>query len=250
MSVLEVVALFLAGLAAGTINTIVGSGSLITFPTLVAFGYPPLLANVTNNIGVLPASFSAVAVSKEELRGQRRRLLTLAPASVLGSVAGALLLLVLPTSVFDAVVPMLILLACLLVALQPRISRAVRERGRPIGGGAYWLWVLVALTGVYGGYFGAAQGVILVAVMGVFLDDALTRLNAAKNLLAGLANLAAAVVFVLVTDIAWWAALTIAVGSTLGGRFGPAIGRRLPPPIYRGVIVVVGVIVAIYLILS
>lgn len=250
MSVAEAILLFLAGLAAGTINTIVGSGSLITFPTLLAFGYPPLLANVTNNVGVLPGSFSAVAVSREELRGQRTRLLRLAPASILGAVAGSVLLLVLPSKIFDTLVPLLILLACALVALQPAMTRAVRRRGRPIGGGAFWLWVLVALTGAYGGYFGAAQGVLLIAIMGVFLDDALVRLNAAKNLLAGLANLSAATIFVIVTDVAWWAALMIAVGSTVGGRFGPMIGRRLPPPVYRSVIVVVGVAVSVYLLVT
>ncbi len=250
VSVAEVVLLFLAGLAAGTINTMVGSGSLITFPTLLAFGYPPLLANVTNNLGVLPASFSAVAISRDELRGQRQRLLALAPASLLGSLGGAVLLLVLPSSVFDTVVPVLILLASALVVLQPFITRAVRRRGRPIRGGGVWLWILVGLAGTYGGYFGAAQGVLLIAIMGVFMDDTLVRLNAAKNLLAGLANLAAAIVFVSVTEVAWWAALVIAVGSALGGQFGPLIGRRLPPPLYRGVIVVVGVAVSIYLLLT
>lgn len=250
VSVVEVILLFLAGLAAGTINTIVGSGSLVTFPTLLAFGYPPLLANVTNNVGVLPGSFSAVAVSREELQGQGRRLLILAPASIAGSVVGSILLLVLPSSVFDTIVPVLILVACVLVVLQPFITRAVRRRGRPIAGGQVWLWVLVGLSGAYGGYFGAAQGVLLIAIMGVFLDDALVRLNAAKNVLAGLANLSAAVIFVSVTDVAWWAALTIAVGSALGGRFGPAIGRRLPPTVYRTLIVVVGVSVSVYLLVT
>lgn len=250
MSLTETVLLLLAGLAAGTVNTIVGSGSLITFPTLLAFGYPPLLANVTNNVGVLPGSFSGLAVSRQELRGQRRRLLRLAAGSLLGGTAGALLLLRLPESVFAAVVPVLILLACALVAVQPRITAAVRRRGRPIGHGTALLWLAVLLTGVYGGYFGAAQGVILVAVLGVFVDEDLQRLNAAKNLLAGLANLAAATVFALVTDVAWLAALAIAVGSTIGGQFGPRLGRRLPPVAYRTVIVVVGVIVSAVLLLD
>lgn len=250
MSIVEVLALFAAGLAAGTVNTIVGSGSLITFPTLLAFGYPPLLANVTNNVGVLPGSFSGVAVSRTELRGQRRRLTRLAVGSVLGATAGAVLLLVLPASVFDSVVPVLILLACALVAVQPRITSAVQRRGRPIGHGAVLLWTAVLLTGVYGGYFGAAQGVILIAVLGVFIDDELARLNAAKNVLAGVANLAAAIVFVLVTEVAWLAALAIAVGALIGGQFGPRIGRRLPPATYRAIIVVVGVAVSAVLLLD
>lgn len=247
MPIGEVLALFAAGVAAGTMNTIVGSGSLITFPTLLAFGYPPLLANVTNNVGVLPGSFSGLAVSRPELTGQRRRLVRLAVGSLLGGTAGAVLLLRLPESVFDNLVPVLILLACALVAVQPAITGAVRRRGRPIGHGAVLLWTAVLLTGVYGGYFGAAQGVILVAVLGVFVDEELARLNAAKNVLAGLANLAAAVVFTLVTDVAWLAALTIAAGATIGGQFGPRIGRRLPPTVYRTVIVVVGVMVSVAL---
>jgi len=246
----EVLVLFAAGIAAGTVNTIVGSGSLITFPTLLAFGYPPLLANVTNNIGVLPGSFSGLIVSRVELRGQRQRLVRLAVGSLLGGIAGAVLLLRLPESVFDGVVPVLILLACALVAIQPRITSAVRRRGRPIGHGAVLLWAAVLLTGVYGGYFGAAQGVILVAVLGVFVDEDLPRLNAAKNVLAGMANLAAAIVFALTTDVAWHAALAIAVGAAIGGQFGPRIGRRLPPAAYRGVIVVVGVAVSVVLLLD
>lgn len=250
MPIGEVLVLFAAGIAAGTVNTIVGSGSLITFPTLLAFGYPPLLANVTNNIGVLPGSFSGLIVSRVELRGQRQRLVRLAVGSLLGGIAGAVLLLRLPESVFDGVVPVLILLACALVAIQPRITSAVRRRGRPIGHGAVLLWAAVLLTGVYGGYFGAAQGVILVAVLGVFVDEDLPRLNAAKNVLAGMANLAAAIVFALTTDVAWHAALAIAAGAAIGGQFGPRIGRRLPPAAYRGVIVVVGVAVSVVLLLD
>lgn len=250
MSFGEVLVLFVAGLAAGTMNTVVGSGSLVTFPTLLALGYPPLLANVTNNVGVLPGSFSGLTVSRPELRGQRRRIVRLAVASLLGGTVGAVLLLLLPESVFDGVVPVLILLACALVAVQPRITSAVRRRGQPIGHGAVLLWTAVLLTGVYGGYFGAAQGVILVGVLGVFVDESIPRLNAAKNVLAGMANLSAAVVFVLVTDVAWLAALVIAVGATVGGQFGPRIGRRLPPAAYRIIIVVVGVVVSVVLLLD
>ncbi len=250
MSLTETALLLLAGLAAGTINAMVGSGSLITFPTLLAFGYPPLLANVTNNVGVLPGSFSAVAISRVELAGQGRRLARLATAALPGAVAGAWLLLVLPGEVFDAVVPALILLACLLVAVQPWITGRLRRRGRPIGHGGALLWAGVLLTAMYGGYFGAAQGVILIAVMGLFVDAPLPALNAVKNVLVGLANLAAAVVFVLATDVAWAAAAAIAVGATIGGQFGPRIGRRLPPVVYRAAIVVVGVAVSLLLLLD
>lgn len=250
MPIGDVLALFGAGLAAGTVNTIVGSGSLITFPTLLAVGYPPLLANVTNNVGVLPGSFSALAVSRPELRGQRRRLVRLSAGSLLGGSLGAVLLLLLPETVFDRVVPVLILLACALIAVQPRITAAIKRRGHPIAHGPLLLWAAVLLTGLYGGYFGAAQGVILIALFGVFFEEGLARLNAAKNLLAGLANLSAAIVFVLAVDVAWAAVLVLAVGATIGGQFGPRIGRRLPPAVYRVAIIVVGVTVAVVLLLD
>lgn len=250
MSSTEAALLLLAGLAAGTVNATVGSGSLITFPTLLAFGYPPLLANVTNNVGVLPGSFSAVAISRAELAGQGQRLARLSIAALLGALVGAWLLLVLPGEVFDAVVPALIALACLLVAVQPWIAGRVRRRGRPIGHGAALLWIGVLLTAVYGGYFGAAQGVILIAIIGLFVDAPLPQLNAVKNVLAGLANLAAAAVFVFATEVAWGAAAAIAVGATIGGQFGPRIGRRLPPVVYRTTVVVVGLAVALVLLLD
>src|SRR6202167_981644 len=188
MSALEALAIVAVGLAAGTINTIVGSGSLITFPTLLAFGFSPIVANVSNTVGLTPGSLSGAIAYRRELEGQRPRLLVLGTASVTGAITGAVLLLALPGSVFRHVVPVLILIACLLVALQPRLSRRLADRDTiPLHGGVP-LFLAVFATGIYGGYFGAAQGVILMSLLGIFLDDQLQRLNATKNVLALCAN--------------------------------------------------------------
>lgn len=249
MSVVDAVLILLAGCAAGTINTVVGSGSLITFPTLVALGYPPLLANVSNNIGLVPGSVSGVIGYRRELVGQAPRLRLLLPASALGGVAGATLLLLLPSDVFERVVIVLIVIALTLVVFQPRIAkRNVARRAARVAAGPATrprdvtptLAGLVFLAGVYGGYFGAAQGIILIALLGIFLDDHLQRLNAAKNVLAGTVNALAAVVFILTTDIDWAVVALIAVGSTVGGQIGAKVGRRLDPRALRALIVVVG----------
>jgi len=238
-------AVLLAGVAAGTINTVVGSGTLITFPTLLAFGVPPVTANVSNTIGLVPGSVSGAIGYRRELVGQRARLIRLASASLLGGVVGAVLLLALPEEAFSAIVPVLIGLGCLLVVLQPTISRrvALRREGRGTvhEHGPLWVWVLVFATGVYGGYFGAAQGVLLMAVMGIGIQETLQRLNAVKNVLAGLVNGVAAVIFMVVAEVDWVVAALIAVGSVVGGQLGATVGRRLPPLALRIVIVLVGV---------
>jgi uncharacterized membrane protein YfcA len=257
---LRALAIFAAGLAAGTINTVVGSGTLITFPTLLAFGYPPVLANVSNNVGLVPGVASGVYGYRAELGGQRRRLIRLGSASMCGGLVGAVLLLTLPQSAFKAIVPALIALAVVMVIIQPRVAKWVAERQRaravlaaPDGAGADVpaapaaealggpvLWVLVFLAGIYGGYFGAAQGVLLIGMLGIALNDSLQRINAAKNVLAGLVNGVAAVVFILATHIDWGVAGLIAAGSIIGGQVGARIGRRLPPWGLRLVIVCVG----------
>lgn len=243
------VAVLLAGVAAGTINTVVGSGTLITFPTLLAVGVPPVTANVSNTIGLVPGSVSGAIGYRRELSGQRGRLLRLASASLVGGIAGAVLLLALPAAAFDAIVPVLILLGCVLVVLQPTIARKVAARAEHRGGvpehGALWVWVLVMLTGVYGGYFGAAQGVLLMAVMGIGIQDSLQRLNGTKNVLAGLVNGVAAVIFIAVAEVDWLVAGLIAAGSVVGGQIGATVGRRLPPLALRLVIVMVGVVAVI-----
>lgn len=266
---LQALAIFAAGLAAGTINTVVGSGTLITFPTLLAFGYPPVLANVSNNVGLVPGGFSGAHGYRAELVGQRRRVIRLGSASLCGGLVGALLLLVLPAGAFKEIVPALIGVALVMVVFQPRLAKwvAARQKARPaapagdggtgvraggvgllrpasqqtalqVGGPA--LWALVFLSGVYGGYFGAAQGVLLIGLMGVAFTDSLQRINAVKNVLAGLVNGVAALVFICATHIDWGAAGLIAAGSILGGQFGARIGRKLPPWALRVLIVCVG----------
>ena len=245
MTWLEMLGVFAAGAGAGTINTVVGSGTLITFPTLLAVGVPPVVANVSNTVGLVPGSVSGVIGYRRELAGQRRRLLRLGGASVLGGITGAVLLLVLPDEVFDAIVPVLIGTGCLLILLPPRISRWLVRSAEARGGvpehGAAWVWVMVFVTGIYGGYFGAAQGVLLMAILGIGLHETLQRLNATKNVLAGIVNMVAALVFIAVADVDWRVAGLIAVGAVIGAQFGAAFGRRLPPLALRTIIVLVGV---------
>lgn len=246
MSPLEGVLIALAGVAAGTINTVVGSGTLITFPTLLAFGVPPVTANVSNTVGLVPGSMSGVFGYRRELAGQGARVLRLGSASLLGGVAGALLLLRLPSSAFDAIVPVLIALGVVLVLLGPRIQRSVAARAESRGGipdhGVWWVWPAVAATGVYGGYFGAAQGVLLMAVLGIGVADSMQRHTATKNVLALIVNAVAALVFIAVADIDWVVAGLIALGSVVGGQIGATVGRRLPPALLRAVIAAVGVV--------
>jgi uncharacterized membrane protein YfcA len=242
------VIIFVAGLGAGTINAVVGSGSLITFPTLVALGYPPVLANVSNDIGLVPGALSAVYGYRRELRGQRDRLIRLVPASIAGGLVGAVLLLVLPSSLFKRIVIALILIALALVVVQPRLAEYLHARAgarqtevRPA------LWILVAATGVYGGYFGAAQGIILIALLGLLVRDELQRLNATKNVLAGSVNLVASIVFVFATNVDWKVVALIAAGSILGGQVGATYGRRLNPRALRLLIVAVGTVALVRL---
>ncbi|MFH8561652.1 sulfite exporter TauE/SafE family protein [Streptomyces sp. NPDC017988] len=242
MEALEMVAVGVAGVAAGGLNAVVGSGTLITFPTLLAFGFPPVLANVSNNLGLVPGTLSAAYGYRREMKGQAKRLVRFGTASLIGGLMGALLLLKLPADAFQAVVPVLILSACALVLLQPWLNRRLKERGaRGKRDGGVPMWCGVLATGVYGGYFGAAQGVLLMGLFGAFLLEDLQRLNAVKNVLASIVNGIAAVVFIAVADIDWAAAGLIAAGSTVGGLVGARYGRRLPPVAMRGFIVVVGV---------
>lgn len=245
MSPVEAVLIALAGVAAGTINTVVGSGTLITFPTLLAFGVPPVTANVSNSIGLVPGSVTGAVGYRRELRGQRSRLMHLASASGLGGLLGGALLLWWPGA-FEFVVPALILLGLLLVVAGPRISLYVARRHEASGGlphrGAWWVWPGMFACGTYGGYFGAAQGVLMMAVLGIGIDDSLQRLNGAKNVLAALVNGISGVLFVLVADVDWQIVGLIAIGAVVGGVIGSSVGRRLPAPVLRGFIVVVGVV--------
>jgi uncharacterized membrane protein YfcA len=235
-----------AGLAAGTINTIVGAGSIITFPTLLALGYRPLVANVSNTIGLVPGSVSGAIGYRRELAGQRDRALVLGSSSAAGGLVGGTLLLEFPHA-FGDIVPWLILLAVAMIAVQPQLTARLDRRGRRGEQGGWLLRVSVALTGVYGGYFGAAQGVILIGLLAIGLGDDLQRCNALKNVLAATVNAVAAAMFVIVAPVAWAPAAILAGSSIIGGQIGARYGRKLPPQALRLLIVVGGVAVAIRL---
>ncbi|MET8340707.1 sulfite exporter TauE/SafE family protein [Streptosporangium canum] len=245
----EAIAILAAGIGAGGINAVVGSGSLITFPTMVAVGLPPIVANVSNNIGLVPGSLTGALGYRAELKGQRERLIRLGAASIAGSLIGGVLLLFMPADTFNVVVPILIGLACVLVVVQPRLNKwlsARREDPHPHGGP--WLWIGVFAAGIYGGYFGAAQGVLLIGLLGSFLDDDLQRVNAAKNVLSLLVNGTAAILFILVAEVDWRAVALVAVGATIGGFLGAKVGRKLPALVLRGFIVCIGILAIIKLV--
>jgi uncharacterized membrane protein YfcA len=250
MSPLEAIAILAAGLAAGTINTVVGSGSLITFPTLLAFGYPAVVANVSNTVGLVPGSLSGAIGYRRELAGQRDRAIRLGIAAIAGGLTGGLLLLALPQSAFERIVPILILGAVVLIAIQPRLSRAMGERRAAGREHTLPLAITIFLTGVYGGYFGAGQGVIQMALLSTFLSDGLQRLNALKNVLTVLINGVAAILFIAVAPVAWPAAILLAVGAIVGGQVGAIVGRRLPAGALRLAIIVIGTFVGVRLLLG
>jgi uncharacterized protein len=249
LTLLEAIAVFAAGVCAGGINAVVGSGSLVTFPTLLAFGVPPVLANVSNNVGLVPGSVSAAFGYRHELAGQGRRLLRLGAASAVGAAAGGILLLELPASTFQVIVPVLILIACALVILQPRLNAwLAARRTRPTPHGGVPLLAGLGASGLYGGYFGAAQGVLMLGLLGIFLDEPLQRVNGVKNVLAGVVNGVAAILFIALTHVDWALAGLIAVGSTIGGLIGARIGRRLPPMALRILVVVIGLVSVVKLV--
>jgi uncharacterized membrane protein YfcA len=255
----EALAILGAGVAAGAVNAVVGSGSLITFPTLLAFGFAPVVANVSNNVGLVSGNISGAVGYRQELAGQRARLIRLGAISAAGAVAGAAALLSLPSASFKLIVPALILTACVLVIIQPWLSARItdrrnrlaakdgaaasdHERMSPVLGGG------VFASAAYGGYFGAAQGVLMIGLLGTFLDESVQRVNGAKNVLVAIVNGTAAVVYIIFAHVAWLAVLLIAVGSTAGGFAGARLGRRLPPVALRIFVVLIGVISAVKLI--
>ena len=255
MSPAEAVAVLAAGMGAGTINTIVGSGTLITFPVLLAVGLPPVTANVSNALGLVPGSVTGAIGYRRELVGQRDRLFRLGAVCLIGGAAGAMLLVTLPSKAFDAIVPALIGAALVLVVLQPRLARVVQARGDADGGaaprdGGPLLLLGMLLASVYGGYFGAAQGVIYLSLMGLLLDETLQRVNGLKNVLAAIVNGIAALFFIIVAHMDWTAVALVAAGATVGGVIGARVGRRLPPAALRGLIVVVGVVAIVQLALK
>ena len=243
----EWLAILAAGVAAGGINALVGSGTLVTFSTLVALGVPPLTANVTNTVGLVAGSVASSVGYRRELSTQRPRMIRFVPASIAGGLTGAALLLLLPASAFDTIVPVLVGLGVALVAIQPMVARklSVPHDTHTLGGpGA---WIAVYLIGIYGGYFGAAQGVLLIAVLGALVDANLQRVNALKNVLAAVVNAVAAAVFIVLAPVDWPIAVVLIVGSTVGGFLGAHYGRKLPDIALRTFIIVVGLIALVVL---
>jgi uncharacterized membrane protein YfcA len=241
---------FFAGLWAGTINSVVGSGTLVTFPVLIALGLAPVTASMSNAMGLVAGGAAGAWGYRRELKGRGRQLLRLLPASLLGGITGAWLLLHLPEKVFHYAAPALIVLALLMVVFQPRLQRWVRNREENPEHAlrdkhhSVLLVVLVFLAGVYGGYFVAAQGILLVAILGIFMTGTIQNANAMKNILVLGVNLIAATSYLLFAfgRINWTVVAIIAVSSLIGGLVGSKVGRRLSPPVLRGVIFALGLV--------
>jgi uncharacterized protein len=232
------------GLVAGLANTVAGGGSLLSFPLLVALGLPPLDANVTNTLGIVPAALGGVLGFRRELVAQKGRLLRLLPFSLVGAIAGAVLLLTTPAHAFSRVVPLLIVVACAMLLLQRRIGRTLAGRQ---GRRSWLLRVGMLGTAVYGGYFGAAVSVLVLALLAVTVDDALPRLNALKVPLAGAMNLVSGIVFAIFAPVHWLYVLVLAPSTLVGGRMGASAARRIPDQPLRLVVVVLGLVAAAWL---
>ncbi|HEX8630681.1 MAG TPA: sulfite exporter TauE/SafE family protein [Catenuloplanes sp.] len=248
MDLSQAAVLVAAGLGAGTVNAIAGGGSLISFPTLIAVGLPPVAANVTNSVAVCPGYLSSVVGSRADLGGQRGRLRAVLPTAVVGGVGGCGLLLATPARAFELVVPFLVLAAAAVLAFQERLRRLVghprtmSDRRRMLS-----LQAMVLVGAVYGGYFGAALGVMLVAALALVLDEALNRVNALKNVLSGVVGLVTVAVFTLFGPVNWAAVLVLAPATVVGGYAGARLARRLPARVLRAVIVVVGTVIGLLL---
>src|SRR4051794_23779330 len=245
MTLLQALALAAAGLAAGTASAMAGGASIITFPVLLAMGVPPLTANVTNTVGLTPIVIGTALGALPELRPQRARLVALMPPMLLGAVGGAALLLTTPSSVFEAIIPALIAISCLLMLAQPWLVRHTLrgERGRRRAVAQASTFVV----GIYTGYFGAASGVLFLALVGLVSAATLHELNASKNVIIGSANVLTTAIFAALAPVRWPMAAAIAVGSLVGGAIGTQLVRRVPPMHLRVGIALVGLAVAIRL---
>lgn len=238
-----------AGFVGGAVNAVAGGGTLVTFPALLAAGLPPVLANTTSSVGLVAGYAGGTVAYRRELSGQRERGRGLVIAGVIGGIAGAVLLLITPGDSFRSVVPYLVLLACALLALQPRLARALAARGRAAAHPGWEAQLAIGVGAIYGGYFGAGLGVIMLAVLGLLVADDLQRLNALKGVLSLVINLVGALIFVVTGHVDWLAAAFVAVGAALGATAGVGVARRLPATVIRAAVVVGGIAVAATLLL-
>ncbi len=238
--------LAIAAVAAGLINALAGGGSLITFPTLMAVGIPPVMANVTNTVALCPGYLGATLAQKKDLHGQQKRIRLLLPSAVIGGIIGGILLLNSSDKVFERLIPFLILLAAALLAFQDTLRSCLQRRQGDKKGNIpeIWAFLPIALASIYGGYFGAGLGVIELAILGLFLKDNLTRLNALKQLLSLVVNVAASWFFLFSHQIYWSAAIVIAIGSLIGGLLGGKLARIISPSYLRWTVVILSIITA------
>jgi uncharacterized membrane protein YfcA len=259
----QVLLLAAAALVAGAVNAVAGGGSLLSFPALLAVGYPALTANVTNSVALTPGYFGGTLGYRRELAGQRGRILALGATSTVGAVVGAALLLVSSAALFERIVPWLIFLACGLLAAQPRLARLVRGERRAGSGGrrdpagrtgldghTAALFAAQFLAAVYGAYFGAGVGIMMLAILGIFVADTLQRLNALKGLLSLLVAVIAAIAFALLADVGWVAVGVMAAASLIGGQLGVVLARRLNDRVLRWLVIAFGAAVGVRLLLA
>lgn len=246
----HIAVLALAGIAAGAINAMAGGGSLISFPALLSAGYSPLVANVTNTVALVPGYFGGSVAYRTELAGQRRQATALGAISLVGGLTGAILLVLGPASLFARIVPWLILFSCGLLLLQPPIRRWLEEEQNPGQERTAPLFVVQFVAAMYGGYFGAGLGVLMLACLGMFLNDTIQRLNALKGLLSLIVNLASAVFFVIFAPVAWIPVLIMAVASLAGGHAGVQLARRLSNTLLRALVALFGTAVAVKLLIG
>lgn len=243
----HIAVLIVAGLVAGAVNAMAGGGSLISFPALLFVGYSPLVANVTNTVALVPGYLGGSVAYKTELQGQRRNVRDLGIVSLAGGLLGAFLLIAGPPSVFKKIVPWLILFACALLLLQPAIKRWLQDEEGEVKEHRVILLGTQFLGSIYGGYFGAGLGVLMLALLGMFLGESLQRLNALKGLLSLVINVISAIFFAIFAPVAWLPVLVMAVASLAGGHLGVQVARRMSNTVLRGFVVVFGVVVAVKL---
>jgi uncharacterized membrane protein YfcA len=237
----------ISAVAAGLINALAGGGSLITFPTLMAVGIPPVMANVTNTVALCPGYLGATLAQKEDLQGQQKRIKLLLPSAIIGGIIGGILLLNSSEQVFERLIPFLILLAAGLLAFQDTLRSWLQQRQADKKGDIPESWAVmpIALASIYGGYFGAGLSVIELAILGLFLKDNLIRLNALKQLLSLVVNVAAAAFFLFSNQVNWAAVIVVAIGSLTGGLLGGKLARIISPSYLRWTVVIISIIIAI-----